>query len=136
MIDPRFRNVIRLLVLSLKKWQQWLNDEPCMVRSAIIGMNPVELKYYPFIISLNKWAGNFNVLSPKICVPKESKNINVEAFKVHILWDCKYKFNSTTCNSKQKWNDKHVNANVKITISVKKIIFGILAHVFVRVVSI
>ena len=31
---------------------------------------------------------------------------------------------------------KHVNGNVKIIISVKNIIVGILAHVFVRIVSI
>ena len=42
-----------------------------------------------------------------------------------ILCDCKLKFNSTTCNSKQKWNNKatkHVNVNVKIFLKVKKII--------------
>ena len=31
---------------------------------------------------------------------------------------------------------KHANVNVKIIISTKKIITGILAHVFVRIVSI
>ena len=31
---------------------------------------------------------------------------------------------------------KHVNVNVEINISAKKIIFGILAHVFVRILSI
>ena len=28
-----------------------LNDEPCMVRPTVIDLNPVECKYYPFIIS-------------------------------------------------------------------------------------
>ena len=31
---------------------------------------------------------------------------------------------------------KHVNVNVKIIVSTKKIIVGILAHVFVRIVNI
>ena len=31
---------------------------------------------------------------------------------------------------------KHANVNVKIIISVKKIIVGVLVHVFVRIVSI
>ena len=53
----------------------FLNDEPCMVRPNLIDMNPVELKYYPFMISLNKCTESFNVLSPKICVPKETKDI-------------------------------------------------------------
>ena len=93
----------------------FLNDEPCMVRPALIDMNPNELKYYPFMISLNKCAGSCNVLSPKIFVPKETKDINVKAFNMirnkdeakamteHISCDCsKCKFNSATCNSKQK----------------------------------
>ena len=54
-----------------------LNDEPCMVRPTLIDMNPVELIYYPFMISLNKRTGSCNVLSPNICVPKTSKDINV-----------------------------------------------------------
>ena len=31
-----------------------LNDELCMVRPTLIDLNPVELKYYPFTISLDK----------------------------------------------------------------------------------
>ena len=32
----------------------FLNDVPCIVKPTLIDMNPVELKYYPFMISLNK----------------------------------------------------------------------------------
>ena len=53
-----------------------------MVRHTLINMNPNELKYYPFMISLNKYTGSCNVLSPKICVPKESKDIDVKAFNM------------------------------------------------------
>ena len=42
----------------------FLNDELCIVRPTIIDMNPVELKYYPVTISLNKCTGSCNVLSP------------------------------------------------------------------------
>ena len=48
-----------------------------MVRPTLIDMNPNELKYYPFIISLNKCTGSCNVLFPKICVPKETKDIYI-----------------------------------------------------------
>ena len=51
----------------------FLNDEPCMVRP--IDMNPNELKYFPFMFSLNKCTGRCNALSPKICVLKETKDI-------------------------------------------------------------
>ena len=53
----------------------FLNDEPCMTRPTLTDMNSVELKYYPFMISLNKCNGSCNVLSPKMCVPKETKDI-------------------------------------------------------------
>ena len=51
----------------------FLNDEPYMVRPTLIDMNLVELKYYQFMISLNKYTGSCNVLFPKICVPKKKK---------------------------------------------------------------
>ena len=51
----------------------FINDELCMIRPTLIAMNPFELKYYPFMISLNKCTENWHVLFPKICVPKEQK---------------------------------------------------------------
>ena len=53
-----------------------------MVRPTLIDLNPVELKYYPFMISLDKCNGSCNVLSPKICVLKETKGINVKVFNM------------------------------------------------------
>ena len=44
-----------------------LNDKPFMVRPTLIDMNPVELAYYPFMVSLNNLTGNYNVLYPKMC---------------------------------------------------------------------
>ena len=57
-----------------------LNDEPCMVRPTLIDLNPVESKYYPPVISLDKCNGRCNALSPKICVPKKTKYKNVKVF--------------------------------------------------------
>ena len=96
----------------------FLNDEPSRVRPNLIDFNPVELKYHPFMTSLDECTGSCNVLSPKICVPQEAKDINVKAFNMltneneaktmtkHISCDWKFKFNSTTCNSNRKWNNK------------------------------
>ena len=39
---------------SLSTKRLFLNDDPCMVRPIIIDMNPNELKYYSFMISLSK----------------------------------------------------------------------------------
>ena len=49
-----------------------LNNEPCMVRPILIDMNPVGIKYYPLMINLYKCSGRCNILSPNICVPKET----------------------------------------------------------------
>ena len=57
-----------------------LNDESCMVRYTVVDMNPNELKFYSFMITFNKCAGSCNVLTPKVCVPKETKDIYVKAF--------------------------------------------------------
>ena len=35
-----------------------LNDEPYMIRPTFIDLNPMELKYYPFMISLDKCSGS------------------------------------------------------------------------------
>ena len=89
-----------------------------MVRPTLIDLNPTELKYYPFMTSLDKCNGSCNDSSPKICVPQKTKDINVTVFNMitnknetitmtkHISCDCKYKFKSTTCNSNHKWNNK------------------------------
>ena len=53
----------------------------------------------------------------------------------HISCTCKYKFNSTICNSNQWWNNKTCQCECKKYHSVKKIIVGILAQLFVRTVS-
>ena len=84
-----------------------------MVRPTPIDLNPVELKYYSFMISLDKCTGSYIVLSPNICVPKETKDINVKVFNMinkseakamtkHISCNCKCKFNSTIFNSNHK----------------------------------
>ena len=101
-----------------------LNNERCMFRPTLIDLNPIELKYYPFMISLHKCNGICNVLSPKMCVLKKTKNINVKVFYMitnkieaktmtkHIC-DCKCKFSSTTCNSNQNWNYKTCQCECK-----------------------
>ena len=102
-------SLIKEVLIALLSFRQFLgkkylflNDEPCMVRPTLIDVNPVELKYYPFMINLKKCTGN--VWSRKICVPKETKDINVKAFNMitnenkakamteHISCNCKCKF--------------------------------------------
>ena len=99
------------------------------------------------MISLDKCIRSCNVLSPKVCVPKVTKYINFKAFNMitnkneaktkRISCECKWKFNSTQHVIQIKNRIiKHVNLTVKIIISAKTIIAGILVNVFVRVANI
>ena len=88
--------VLLSFTIFLATKRLYLNDEPYMVRHTVIDLNSVELKYYPIMISLDKCTGSCNVLSPKICVPKEIKEINVRAF------------HRTTKKNKVKTMTKHI----------------------------
>ena len=110
-----------------------------MVRPILIDVNPVELKYYPFMISLDKCNGSCNILSSKIYVSIETKNINVKAFimitkKNEVKTMAKYI--SCDCKCKFQWNNKTCQYEYKYDRTLKKIIVGIIAHVFVRIASI
>lgn len=92
-----------------------INDVPCKVRTTIIDLDSVELKYYTCMISLDKCGWSCNALSTKVCVPIETTDIHAEgvnmlsnknraeAMMKHTSCHCKCKCNSTTCNSCQKW---------------------------------
>ena len=97
-----------------------LSNKPFMNLPALIDLNPIELNYYPFIISLDKYSETCNAikdLSTKICVPSKAKYVNVMVFNMiarrkeakmlikHISCVCKCKSNSSTCTSNQKWNN-------------------------------
>ena len=102
--------------VSLATEDVYVIDEPYMTGSTLIDLSPVEINYYLFMIGLDKYNVGCNTvhnLSIKICVPTETKDLNVKVFdKItrvnevktlvkHISSDCKRKLNSTTCNSNQ-----------------------------------
>ena len=80
--------------------------------------------------------------------PGKTKDVNVKIFnmitRIHevktlveqIPGNSKFKFNSRTCNSDQKWDNKSCQYSVKVIVRARNIIFGILANVFVRMASI
>ena len=103
-------------------------NEPCMVRPTLIDSNLIEPNYYPFMISLDKCNASCNTaddLCTKICIPSKTKDINVKTFNMitnkneaktmvkHVSCDCKRKFNGTTCNSYQKWNNDKCQCECK-----------------------
>ena len=55
-----------------------LISEPCMTRPNLIDLNPIELNYYPFMISLDKCNGGCNIveyLSATICVLSKTNDL-------------------------------------------------------------
>ena len=58
-----------------------LNDEPGMVRPNLIDVNPVELKYYPCMISLHNCTGICYVLISKNMCSKRNKR-----HKFNLIW--------------------------------------------------
>ena len=98
------------------------------------------------MISLDSCNGSCNAvddLFTKIYVSSETKDVNVKVFNMvtrinevttlvkHIL--CDY---STTCNSIKSGIMINANVRVKTLLGAQKIIFGILAHVFVKMINI
>ena len=92
-----------------------------MTRPALIDLNPVELNYHPFVVSLDKCSRICNAiddLSTNIWVPHETKYVHVklinmrtrineaETFIKRISYNYKCKSYSTTRNSNQKWNNE------------------------------
>ena len=53
-----------------------------MVRPTLIDLNSVELKYYTLMVRLDTWNRSYNVLPPKVCVPKEANDINIKVFNI------------------------------------------------------
>ena len=80
-----------------------------MVRPTLIYLNPVELKYYSFINDIN--VKTFNTITNKNEVKTMAKDISC---------DYKCKFNSTTCSSNQKWNNKTCQCECKNYCTCKK----------------
>ena len=105
-----------------------LNNEPCIARTTLINLNPLELNDVLFMIILDKCNGSCKTasdLSKKLYVPGKTKDVDVKVFNLitriyeaktsvkYIPCDCKSKSNSTTCNSNQRWNNDKCNASVK-----------------------
>ena len=96
-----------------------MNNQSCMVKPRFIDLNPDELHYHPFIISMNRCNESwFTVEDPfvRICVPNKMdmklkvfniiKEINEsKSLTKHISCDCKCEFDSTKSDSRKKWDN-------------------------------
>ena len=56
-----------------------------MIKSTLFDLNPVEVNFYPFIVSIDKCSRSCNFvddLPTKTCVPIKTKGINVKVFNM------------------------------------------------------
>ena len=109
------------------------------------------LRYCPFVVNLDRCARSCNTLndlSNKVCVPNKTEDLNLSLF--NMITGINYSKTSRkhiSCKSKCKFDGKNVtrikigittNVGVsgkvqKTVLCVKKIIFGILLHVAVKI---
>ena len=133
----------------------YLSNQKCDVQPTFINLHPKEynqeFRYYSFTIKLDKYVGSCNTLndlSNKVCVPNKIEDLSLSMFNMitginelktlikHISCECKCRFDERNCNSNQWWNNDKCRCECKNIIYVKKIIFGILVHVFVKMENI
>lgn len=58
-----------------------MNDQLYMARPTLIDLNPVELYYYSFTISMNRCDGSYNTIKDpfgKICVHNKTEDGNIK----------------------------------------------------------
>ena len=87
-------------------------------------------------------------MSNKVCIQNKVEDLNITVFNMitgknesktlakHISCECKCKFDGTKCNSNQWWNNSKCWCKCKNIIYVKKITFGILFHVIMKIENI
>ena len=104
-----------------------LNNEPCMIRPFLINLTHDEIKYYPFLIKLDKYNRNFNPvndLSMRMCVPSKTKDVNVKVFNMIT------KGNEAKTPAKHNSSIANTNSSAYIVIQIKN---GIMNHINVSV---
>ena len=60
-----------------------INNQPCMVRPILTDLNPDELHYYPFIISLDRFDGSCSTVEDSSCqihVPNKIGDLSLKVF--------------------------------------------------------
>ena len=129
-----------------------LNNQKCMIRSNLINLHPNEYSqeflYYPFAVKLDRYVRSCNTLndlSNKICAPNKTEDLNLNMFNMiaginefktltkQRSCECKCRSDGRKCNSDQWWNNEECRCECKNVMYVKKIMFGILLYVIVKI---
>ena len=132
-----------------------LSSQECLNQPTLINLRLNEYSqkchYYPFSLKLDGCVGSCNTLndlSSKVCVPNKTEDLNLSVLNMitginesktltkNISFKCKCRFDGRKCNPDQWWNNDKVDVSVEHIMYVKKVMFGILLHVVVRMESI
>ena len=128
-----------------------LNDQQCRTHFTLVNLHFNQyiegLYYYSFADNLNRCMGSCNTLndlSYKICVPNKTEDLNLSVFKMITgINESNVNINVslTVENVTRMKSGIMINVDVSAKIQknimyVKKIIFEILAHVFVKILNI
>ena len=110
-----------------------------------------EFHYYPFSVKLDKCVGNCNTLNylfDKVCIPNKKEYLKLSVFNMitgineskaltkHISCKCRCKFDGKKFKPNQCRIPINVDVSVKNALYVKKIMFGILLCVVVKIKNI
>ena len=126
-----------------------------MIQPTLINLHPIEYSQefhcYPFAVKLDRCVGGcntFNDSSNRACVPNKTEDLNLNVLNMitginesktltkHASCVCKCRFDGRKCNSDQCKVMINADVTVKDVMYVKKIIFGILLHVVVKMENI
>ena len=104
---------------SLTTTCMFLNNQPCTATPTDTDLNPDELHFYSFIVSLDRCDGSCNTADDpfgRICVPNKIEHINLKVFNMmkevnvekkfvkHNSSETRCEFDGEKYNSKQKWS--------------------------------
>ena len=110
-----------------------------------------EFHYCPLAVKLDRCVGSCNTLndlSNKVCIPNKTEHLNLNAFNMitfinelktltkHISCECECKLDGTKCNLNQWCNNDKCQCERKKNIFAKKIMFGVLLYVTVKMQNI
>ena len=128
-----------------------LSNQKCMTQPTLINLHPneysQEFHYYSFTVKLDRCVGSCNTLndlSNNVRVPNKIDDLNLSMFDMikginesktltkYISCQCKCRFDERVCSSDQWWNNDKCQCECKNVMYVKKVMFGILLPVLVK----
>ena len=129
-----------------------LSNQKCMIQPNLFNLYPneysQEFHYYPFSVKLDRCVVIILNLSSKVYILNKTEDLNLSVFNMitginepepltkHISCECKCKFDGKNVIEINGGVTINFDVTVKNIIYVKKIMFGILLHLIVKMENI